>query len=68
MTVLGVGGRGGRAFLRSRGPDPKYAHLDQPLLECYQAAREAFPAMARALADRIENKQPLEEGFEANFD
>lgn len=67
-ALLGLGGRRGRAFLMSTGPDPKYAHLDEPLLECYQSARAAFPAMAQALAHRIENKQPLEEGFEANFD
>lgn len=67
-ALLALGGRRGRAFLMTTGPNPKYAHLDQPLLECYDQARAAFPAMALALANRIENKQPLEEGFEANFD
>lgn len=66
-ALLGLGGRKGRAFLMSVGPNPLYAHLDEPLLECYEKAQADFAAMAAELARALETDTPLGEAFAPTF-
>lgn len=66
-AILGLGGKKGRAFLMTAGPNPQYAHLDAPILALYEEAAAAFPAMAQALAAAIENETPFGEEFTPAF-
>ena len=66
-ALLGLGGRKGRAFLMTVGPNPSYAHINEPMLALYQEAKAAFPAMAQALAAAIENQEPFGEEFSSTF-
>lgn len=65
--LLGLGGRKGRAFLMTVGPNPLYAHLDQPILDAYENALADFPAMAAQLADALCSNAPLGPEFTPTF-
>ena len=65
--LLGLGGRRGRAFLMTVGPNPMYAHLDEPIFEAYSAALADFPALAAQLADALKDGAPLGPEFDPTF-
>lgn len=65
--LLGLGGRRGRAFLMTVGPNPMYAHLDQPIFEAYSAALADFPALAAQLAAALKDGTPLGPEFDPTF-
>lgn len=65
--LLGLGGRKGRAFLMTVGPNPMYAHLDQPILESYETALADYPVLAAQLADALHNGAPLGPEFAPTF-
>ncbi len=65
--LLGLGGRKGRAFLMTVGPNPMYAHLDQPILEAYETALADYPILAAQLADALSSDAPLGPEFAPTF-
>ena len=65
--LLGLGGRRGRAFLMTVGPNPMYAHLDEPIFEAYSAALADFPTLAAQLADALKDGAPLGPEFDPTF-
>lgn len=50
-----------------RMPNPKCAHLDEPMLALYDRALENFPAMMDALLAHMHHNAPLGDGFDATF-
>jgi hypothetical protein len=50
-----------------RTPNPKCAHLDEPMLALYNQALENFPAMVDALLAHMHHNAPLGSAFEATF-
>lgn len=65
--ILGLGGETGRSLIPTVGPDPRCAHLDEPLMEAYQAAARDYPALAQELIAALEEGAPLGEAFAPTF-
>ena len=51
----------------TRTPNKNCDGLNEPLLECYQRAMDAFPAMVEAFAAHLEEENPLGDLFQATF-
>lgn len=56
-----------RQNFTERTPNPKCAHLDEPMLALYDEALERLPAMMDALLAHMSHNAPLGELFEATF-
>ena len=56
-----------RGMLMTSGPDPKCAHLDEALLERYNAAAEAFPEMLAQLQAHMTYTAPFGKEFDNTF-
>lgn len=65
--ILGLGGEAGRNLIPTVGPDPRCAHLDEPLLEAYETAVRDYPTLVRELIAAIEEDAPLGEAFAPTF-
>ena len=56
-----------RGMLMTTGPDPKCAHLDPELMDCYQKAAEAFPEMLSQLLAHMTYSAPFGDEFNEKF-
>lgn len=56
-----------RQHFMTRTPNKNCDGLNEPLLECYQRAMDAFPAMVEAFTAHLEEETPLGDLFQATF-
>ena len=66
-TVEKCAGSKLRQHFMGRKPNQNCVHLSEPMLERYDRAMEAFPAMVEALEAHMSHNAPLGELFEATF-